>query len=293
VPGRIGVDYVSALAIDPHTPATLYAGACGTAVKSTDGGDTWIAANTGLPTSVASVIAIDPITSGTLYAGTGSGVFKSTDAGSSWTPFNTGLATTNVGTLAIDPTAPGTLYAGTHEGAVCKSTDSAGSWHATGLEGGPICGDGVQCSGEGCDDGNLVDGDGCAANCTLESDVAFNLVPGVVDLPGIATRTSGTVIHGDFLSIPLPFSGSQVLTIGTERDGHIPVVIKAAAVHLARVPVGANLGCACPRAVAAKTCGGTVLEADGMTPSPDTARMGSSARTMTRKASAAIRRRYA
>ena len=75
--------------------------------------------------------------------------------------------------------------------------------------------------------------------------------------------------RGDVLTIPLPFSGSQTLTIGKERQGHIPVVIKAAAVHLARVSVGNGLGCFCPRAVAAKTCGGTVFEPDGVTPSPD------------------------
>ena len=48
VPGRAGG--VNALAIDPHTPATLYAVTeCAGVLKSTDGGDTWIVANTGLP----------------------------------------------------------------------------------------------------------------------------------------------------------------------------------------------------------------------------------------------------
>jgi len=33
----------------------------------------------------------------------------------------------------------------------------------------PVCGNGIQESGEQCDDGNTIDGDGCHSNCTLES----------------------------------------------------------------------------------------------------------------------------
>ena len=39
--------------------------------KSTDGGDTWNVANTGLPDNAfVTALAIDPTTPGTLYAGT-------------------------------------------------------------------------------------------------------------------------------------------------------------------------------------------------------------------------------
>ena len=63
---------VAALAIDPRTPSTLYAGTDSVGVfKSTDAGDTWISADTGLPDGYSvAALAIDPHTPSTLYAGT-------------------------------------------------------------------------------------------------------------------------------------------------------------------------------------------------------------------------------
>jgi hypothetical protein len=53
------------LAIDPTTPTTLYAGTAFSGLfKSTDGGSTWRAVNTGLPTG--SILVIDPLTPTTL-----------------------------------------------------------------------------------------------------------------------------------------------------------------------------------------------------------------------------------
>src|SRR5438477_10566441 len=77
---------INALAIDPQTPTTLYAGTSGPGVfKSTDGGTTWRAVNTGLdPRRCCFALAIDPQTPTTLYASTDGGVFKSTDGGESW-----------------------------------------------------------------------------------------------------------------------------------------------------------------------------------------------------------------
>lgn len=47
-----GVPTVFVLAVDPHTPTTLYAGTFRNGVfKSTDGADSWSAANTGLPSN--------------------------------------------------------------------------------------------------------------------------------------------------------------------------------------------------------------------------------------------------
>src|SRR5438034_770926 len=87
---------IRALAIDPQSPATLYVAVQGDRVysdlyKSTDGGGSWTAANTGLPATYGA-LAIDPQTPTTLYAGTSSqGLFKSTDGGVSWAAANTGL----------------------------------------------------------------------------------------------------------------------------------------------------------------------------------------------------------
>ena len=62
---------IIALAIDPATPTTLYAGTdFGGVFKSTDGGENWSAANTGLTSGDVNALAIDPETPTTLYAGT-------------------------------------------------------------------------------------------------------------------------------------------------------------------------------------------------------------------------------
>ena len=123
---------VRALAIDPSTPTTVYAGVYygGGVFKSTNGGTSWTAVNSGLPNTYINTLAIDPFTPATLYAGTSSrGVFKSTNGGTSWTAVP-GLTDSNVNALAIDPSTPATLYAGTYYGGVCKSTNGGTSWTA-------------------------------------------------------------------------------------------------------------------------------------------------------------------
>lgn len=129
VGGPIGVDVV-ALAIDPSTPATLYAGTDGGVFKSANGGDSWSASNTGIWSTYVHALAIDPSTPATLYAGTGGySVFKSTNGGTSWSFSNTGIRSTYVYALVIDPSTPATLYAGTNAG-VFKSTNGGTSWTA-------------------------------------------------------------------------------------------------------------------------------------------------------------------
>jgi photosystem II stability/assembly factor-like uncharacterized protein len=117
-----------ALAIDPETPTTLYAGTFGGVFKSRDGGGSWSAASTGLPDTGVWSLAIDPETPATLYAGSIGGVFKSTDGGGNWSPSNTGLTSTSVEALVIDPQTPATLYSGTFNHGVFKSTDGGGNW---------------------------------------------------------------------------------------------------------------------------------------------------------------------
>ena len=68
---------ISALAIDPATPSTLYAGTYnGGVFKSANGGGNWSAVNAGLTNIGVRALAIDPATPSMLYAGTdGGGVF--------------------------------------------------------------------------------------------------------------------------------------------------------------------------------------------------------------------------
>ena len=110
---------ILALAIDPLTPTTLYAGVEWPGVfKSTDGGGNWSGFNTGLTVTSVPALAIDPLTPATLYAGTDGGVFKSTGGAGNWSAVNTGLTVTDVRALALDPARPDTLYAGTWGGGV-------------------------------------------------------------------------------------------------------------------------------------------------------------------------------
>jgi photosystem II stability/assembly factor-like uncharacterized protein len=119
---------VNDLAIDPSTPATLYAGTISGAFKSTNGGLSWSEINNGLTVNQVNTLAVDPLTPATIYAGTGDGVFKSTDRGLSWSP--TGLHGVNITSLAIDPKTLSTVYAGRGgmPGGIFKSTDGGESW---------------------------------------------------------------------------------------------------------------------------------------------------------------------
>jgi photosystem II stability/assembly factor-like uncharacterized protein len=126
---------ILALAIDPETPATVYAGTWGSGVyKSTDGGGTWDPAGSGLSDTYINTLVIDPKEVNSLYVGTYHGIYKSTDAGGSWQEANTGITDYQIQTLAIDPQTPSTLYAGAF-GCVFKSLDAGGHWSAktTGL----------------------------------------------------------------------------------------------------------------------------------------------------------------
>jgi len=128
--GPDGAD-VAALAIDPLTTSTAFAGTLGSGVlKSTDGGASWQSANGALPTAYIPALAIDPATPSTIFAGTDAGVFKSTDGGQNWIAANVGLLAApqvTVNALVIDPRLPATVYAATSGGAF-KTTDGAAHW---------------------------------------------------------------------------------------------------------------------------------------------------------------------
>ena len=117
-----------ALAIDPQTSDTVYAGPFGSGIfKSVDGGLHWSAVFGGLTDLRISDFAIDPETPTTLYAGSRSGMFKSTNGGASWSAIHAGLIDLQVSAVAIDPVTPSTIYAATRAG-VFKSLDRGETW---------------------------------------------------------------------------------------------------------------------------------------------------------------------
>ena len=122
---------INALAIDPLTPANVYAAIGAGVFKSTDGGGSWRALT--IEKGVFVSLTIDPRTSTTLYVSswTTGHVLKSTDGGATWRPVSTGLPSGFVAqALAIDPQAPSTVYAAIGAG-VFKSTDGGDNWHAS------------------------------------------------------------------------------------------------------------------------------------------------------------------
>lgn len=120
----------NAIEIDPVVTDVIYVGTDTGVSKSTNGGNSFAGASTGLPsfTSV-DALAIDPTSTMTLYAGVlGQGLFKSTDGAVSWTKKSSGMTDPDVEAIVIDPTQPATLYVATNGGGVFKSTNGGENW---------------------------------------------------------------------------------------------------------------------------------------------------------------------
>lgn len=129
--------------VDPANPQTLYAvngnfnldTRAGKAVKSTDGGKTWVVSETGLSAG-ASTLALDPRRPATLYAGTVGGVFKTINGGGNWNQvWRTRGAVRN---LVVNPGNTDVVYAclrwdgsEMNEAGVYRSPDGGNTWQMT------------------------------------------------------------------------------------------------------------------------------------------------------------------
>ncbi|MEN3334194.1 MAG: hypothetical protein V7641_3559 [Blastocatellia bacterium] len=122
---------ILALAIDPVTPTTLFAGTSGGGVfKSTNGGSNWSQINSGLTDLNIKTLTIDTAATSTVYLGTSNrGVFRSTNGGSTWKAINTGQNGMNVSSVKIDPANHSKIYAGTDQG-IYKTTNGGANWMA-------------------------------------------------------------------------------------------------------------------------------------------------------------------
>ncbi|HLL75889.1 MAG TPA: SBBP repeat-containing protein [Pyrinomonadaceae bacterium] len=127
--------FVSALAIDPASPSTLYVASTDSGVrKTTDGGISYSIINNGFSYPGASALAVHPTAPGTVYAGTDEGLYRTTNGGASWVrsnfqttdPNQSGLIT-RINRIAIDPTNPAVAYAATDYG-IFKTTDGGANW---------------------------------------------------------------------------------------------------------------------------------------------------------------------
>jgi photosystem II stability/assembly factor-like uncharacterized protein len=142
-----GTSRCQAIRVHPTIPTVAYASCFSDRwrlIKTSDGGDLWTAADSGLvvvpenpinPVSVAG-LAIDPASPDVLYAATNLGIFKSVDAGTSWVRIGEGASTGvccitgQMADVTIDPSASQTLYAIAGGGFdfIWRSTDGGQTW---------------------------------------------------------------------------------------------------------------------------------------------------------------------
>jgi photosystem II stability/assembly factor-like uncharacterized protein len=137
---------ISAIALDPSNPNTLYAGTYSAGIfKSTNGGSKWSPANAGLANQSVRNIAINSGDPRVLYAGTDSGLFKSTDGARSWSDI--GVSAGFIWATAISSSNPGIVFAcsgvfvaGNPINNLYRSLDAGKTWAAvtSGLPAGNI-----------------------------------------------------------------------------------------------------------------------------------------------------------
>jgi hypothetical protein len=77
--------------------------------------------------------------------------------------------------------------------------------------------------------------------------------------------TSGAVVFGPFLTVPLPMTGSMTLTVGRADPStdEIPFVIRATAFSVPAIPIS-TIACACIRPSSTMTCGGELFDENGV-----------------------------
>ena len=225
-------------------------------------------ANTATPSRTATVRTATPTSTA---SGTATRTATRTPAGPTPTPVPTGPRCVDGFVQAGEDCDDGGIcIGGTNAGAGCTAENQCfgNGVCLAGVKVGTGCASDIDCPGSECIHCKPFGGDGCAANCTFETDVTFDLQPGVVTGGAIAPGTSGATIFGEIIPmLPLPLTGTQTLTIGSERNGTIPAVIKAPSVQFPQIPIS-NIACACVRAFDVQTCGGVLFEVDGTTQSP-------------------------
>ena len=175
--------------------------------KTTDGGQTWAASSTGLPSDEIRVIAIDPNSHSDVYAGTGNnGLFKSIDFGASWAVVNNGIDFQWISDIVI-PDDSNVYVAGRDslngEG-LFRSTDYGDTWEKLPVE-----------AGVDWNAGNFI-----AVNWPDTQNIYFASYQSVFkSTDGGANWTEYSVTSSSITSLILHRHHPQILYAGTQGEG--------------------------------------------------------------------------
>jgi photosystem II stability/assembly factor-like uncharacterized protein len=118
ISGGLPVASITAMAVDPVQPLTLYVSngswsATSHVFKTTNSGASWQNLTTGLPNVPCNTMVIDPDNPNILYVGTDLGIHASTDGGATWNAWDDGLPNVVVDELDIQKGAR-VIRAATH-----------------------------------------------------------------------------------------------------------------------------------------------------------------------------------
>ena len=128
---RLGV---SSILIDPSTPSMIWIGtgdrdagdAPGLGVyKSTDGGSTWSASNTGMGNSTVGMMIMHPTSFTTFLAATSTGIYKSLDGGATWVKKSSNSS--HYKDIRFKPGDPTIVYS-TASGEFYRSSNTGETW---------------------------------------------------------------------------------------------------------------------------------------------------------------------
>lgn len=124
---------MTAIGVSPLDSRVIYAGSSRATVRATtDGGDTWREAASGLPgRSVTDIVAStrDTLTAWIAFSGFyNQHIYRTTDGGLTWVSLGTTFPDIPVNTLVVDPLNERKIYAGTDIG-VLASSDGGSTWY--------------------------------------------------------------------------------------------------------------------------------------------------------------------
>ncbi|HEX3528705.1 MAG TPA: hypothetical protein VH988_16710 [Thermoanaerobaculia bacterium] len=106
---------------------TLFAATALGAIRSADGGETWVQPSPAKPDDAPTRILVSAAPQGGLFAAGSAGVWKSGARGRTWAASNRGIVELEASSLAAAPAGPDTVYAVTSAG-VFRSADHGAGW---------------------------------------------------------------------------------------------------------------------------------------------------------------------